>query len=305
METCINIARVGPEAPQPEEWRSYGPSASPAEITILNGFARVFAIREEVGAFSLKWIPQGAARYAVDRVQHRLEGDKVLLLHAGQPYEIEFLDRSGTESFCLFFAEPLLGQALASLDADGDACSAASSGRHVLEFADMVFTPPSGLMSALHRLRRGIGRLDDSAEQLEETLLSLLNDLATISQEHRQLAGKIPAKRPTTRRLLLGRLQRAKEMIDDAQGRPQPLEELARASCLSKFHLLRLFKATFDASPMEYAEQCRVARSKDLLRNTRRPIGDIAEQLGYESQGALARMFRRHVGMTPRAFRAS
>jgi len=93
-------------------------------------------------------------------------------------------------------------------------------------------------------------------------------------------------------------------MIEDFQGRPLGLDELAHAASLSKFHLLRLFKATFNVSPVEYADRCRVDRGKDLLRHTRLPIGRIAERLGYESQSAFTRMFRRHTGVTPRVFRS-
>jgi AraC-like DNA-binding protein len=149
-----------------------------------------------------------------------------------------------------------------------------------------------------------IGALDGPPERSEEMLLSLLGGLITISHDHRTLAENVPAKRPATRRMLLGRLQRAREMIEDHQGRPPPLEELARASCLSKFHLLRLFKATFEVPPLEYADRCRVERGKALLRQTRLSIGQVAERLGYESQSAFAKMFRRHVGVTPRNFRA-
>src|SRR5262245_64006081 len=123
METRINITPVGLQTPLEPGHRSYGPPACAREITVLNGFARHFSTCEARGAFSLKWIPRGAARYAVDRVEHKLTGDKVLLLHPGQPYEIEFLDRNGTESFCLFFSEPLLEEALASLDTDIEAAA--------------------------------------------------------------------------------------------------------------------------------------------------------------------------------------
>ena len=36
---------------------------------------------------------------------------KLLLLDAGQSYEVEFLDRTGTESFCLFFSNALVREA--------------------------------------------------------------------------------------------------------------------------------------------------------------------------------------------------
>jgi AraC-like DNA-binding protein len=306
MQTCISVARVGTDAPEQCGPQSYGPLTSPSKISILNGFAREFAVREEHGAFSLKWIPKGAARYEVDRTQHHLAGEKVLLLHPGQPYEVEFLDRSGTESFGLFFSEPLLKEVLADREVAGDLQPLARSGRlhDHSQSADMVFRPPVELTTVLRRLRRGIGDLDEPPARLEETLLSLLSDLIAIAHDHRRLAGNIPAKRQETRRLLLGRLQRAREMIEDHQGRPPPLDEVARASCLSKFHLLRMFKATFGVSPLEYADRFRVERSKDLLRHTGLSIGQVAERLGYESQSAFAKMFRRHVGMTPRVFRA-
>jgi AraC family transcriptional regulator len=104
--------------------------------------------------------------------------------------------------------------------------------------------------------------------------------------------------------MLLGRLQRAREMIEDRIDRPPTLDELAQASCLSKFHLLRLFAATFERSPTQYAEQCRLERARQLLLRTRQPVGRIAEKLGYESQSAFARMFRRRLGMTPSAYRS-
>jgi AraC family transcriptional regulator len=295
MDTRIDVIKA--KVPGPEWTRSYGAQASASRVSVLNGFAQKYSAYSATGAFSLKWIPRGSARYCVDRAQHRLAGEKVLLLHAGQPYEIDFLDRSGTESFCLFFSEALLKDALESVEAETEP--------RPLQFADMVFTPPAELTSALHQLRSVIGDHDVAPERLEEVLLSLLADLVTISRDHQQLVENIPAKRPQTRRLLLGRLQRAREMIDDHQGRPPPLAELARASALSKFHLLRLFKAAFGVSPVQYAEGCRMERGKHLLRQSHMPIASIAETLGYESQSAFTKMFRRHVGVTPHAYRTA
>ena len=193
MEVCITIARDGTELPGPAGTQSYGPLGSPSAIFILNGFARNFAIRNDHGAFSLKWIPKGAARYEVDRAQHHLVGDKVLLLHTGQSYEVEFLDRSGTESFCLFFSGPLLKEALADGEAYAELQPVGRLGRlrDQYQFADMVFQAPIELAATLHGLRRSIGTLDEPSERFEETVLSLLGDLAAISHNHRQLAHEV------------------------------------------------------------------------------------------------------------------
>lgn len=289
MRTRIHIDRVGPDVRGPSGTRSYGPVECASPISILNGFARRFSIANRDGAFSLKWIPQGAARYEVDGVQHRLAGERVLVLQAGQPYEVEFLDLRGTESFCLFFPAALLVEA--------------GSGRRDLQLADMVFKPPTHVSAALRHLRTKMAALETEPARLEEALLLLLADVSALDDEHRRLAERVPAKRPATRRRLLGRLQRAKEMIDDHQGHPPPLEALAEASALSVFHFLRLFTATFGLTPIAYADRRRVERAKQLLRSSRLTVAQTAERLGFESQSAFAKMFRRHVGVTPRLFR--
>jgi hypothetical protein len=72
LKTLLGIHSVGPDAPQrPRHW-SYGPPSSDAKIDVLNGFARDFAVFDRDGAFSLKWIPKGAAHYKVDRIHHHL-----------------------------------------------------------------------------------------------------------------------------------------------------------------------------------------------------------------------------------------
>jgi AraC family transcriptional regulator len=298
MQIGLSIDRVGTHVPRHAGRRSYGPASGASHIAILNGFARDFTAVNRDGAFSLKWIPRGAARYQVDQVQHRLEGDQVLLLQAGQPYEVEFLDRRGSESFCLFFSPALLGEAsVAWEEIDGGRIAGKPC------FADMVFTPPAGLLAALRGLRCRLDDVEAAPERLEEVLLSLLLDLAAIRSDHERLVARLPAKRARTRRLLLGRLQRAREMIEDHRGRPPSLEALAQASCLSRFHLLRLFKAVFGASPMAYAERCRMERAQGLLRHTPLSVAEVAGRLGYESQSAFAKAFRRHAGVTPRLFR--
>jgi AraC-like DNA-binding protein len=306
MQTRISIARVGPDAPGGFGTRSYGPTLDPRAVSIVNGFGREFCTYDEDGAFSLKWIPRGTARYRVDRVQHYLTGEKILVLQAGQPYEIEFLDRKGTESFCLFFPQSLVKETRADCELDDYLQFAARSRRRPddLQFADMVFKPPVGVSSVLRGLRQSIDNLEIAPERLEETLLSLLDHIVAIADGHRRLAERVPARRPGTRRRLLSRLQRAREIIEDHEGRQPALEELARACALSKFHFLRLFRATFELAPMAYADQYRAERAKDLLRHSRLTIGQTAERLGFESQSAFAKMFRRHVGVTPRDFRA-
>jgi AraC-like DNA-binding protein len=279
--------------------RAFGEEQSVSRIVVQNGRAREFGLYEPEGAFSLKWIPRGAALYGVDRLRHRLSGDDVLLLNAGQPYELEFLDRSGTESLCLFFSDPLVREAWSM----NRACRPSQAS--LPEFPDIVFRAQPVLATELAALRRETSDPQMPPQRLEEQLLLLLERLIETSQDHRRLLHRVPAERLRTQRMLLGRLQRARQLIEDTVGTMPTLDDLAAASGLSKFHMLRAFKAAFGSTPLKYAEACKINRAMLLLKDTRQSVGDIAAAVGYESQSAFTRSFARHTGVTPRTYRAA
>lgn len=307
MTIRVNIETVHGGAGGRSRRRSFGSGSADRQVTILNGFGRDFRAYQKSGAFSLKWIPRGTARYEVDGVRHHLSGDRVLMLYPGQPYEVAFQDRRGTESLCLFVSDALIEHLRTDIRESGGDPPGGLMGRpghpRLDRDADMVFRAPAATIGALNGLRHGLTRLADHPERLEEIALSLCDDLLCTSLDHRRLAARVPARRPRTRRALLGRLQRAREMIEDSPSDPPHLDVLARESGVSKYHLLRLFKATFGTAPWQYAQRRRVARGRLLLRDTNLPVGEIAARLGYESQSAFARAFRRHMGVAPGAYR--
>jgi hypothetical protein len=85
MQTRIDIVRADGDTPGQLATRSDGHAENPLAITVLNGTARNFVAHDSDGAFSLKWIPRGAACYRVARLHHHLSGELALLLQAGQP----------------------------------------------------------------------------------------------------------------------------------------------------------------------------------------------------------------------------
>jgi AraC-like DNA-binding protein len=281
--------------------RRLGDADSASAITLLSGRARQHWIRDAEGAFSIKWMPGGRAVYRTDGASHLLGGDRVVILNQAQPYELEFLDRSGAESFCVFISDDLVESAWRDLAAP-DLVDDAAAGRRIPQFPDLVFRPPPDIGDQLARLREDFGSGDPSELAAEERLLGLVSRLVASAQSHRRLAARLPAAKASTRRLLAARVERARELIEDSSEDPS-LDELARASALSKFHLLRLFKAAFGMTPSAYAGRRRMDRAKRLLAATPMTVTAIGAALGYESTSAFIRAFRRHFGVAPSAIR--
>ena len=67
--------------------------------------------------------------------------------------------------------------------------------------------------------------------------------------------------------------------------------------------LKRRFKAATGVSLIEYVQNLRIERGKELLESSKVPVEAISEQVGYSDASFFRRLFRRLVGLTPVAYR--
>lgn len=89
-----------------------------------------------------------------------------------------------------------------------------------------------------------------------------------------------------------------------APAEPWTLERLARVAGVSRSLFARRFATQVGESPMEYLRRWRMAMaSRLLLSDADREIEAIARAVGYESQYAFSRAFKRVVGEPPGRFR--
>lgn len=64
-------------------------------------------------------------------------------------------------------------------------------------------------------------------------------------------------------------------------------------------HLARVFRKFTGCSPAEFVRQRRLERAQVLVRDTMRPLADIAASCGYADQSHFSNVFRRETGHTP------
>jgi AraC-like DNA-binding protein len=78
---------------------------------------------------------------------------------------------------------------------------------------------------------------------------------------------------------------------------------LARRVGLSRPAFARRFVADRGVSPLRYLARERMQHAAELLRRTDWNLAEIAERVGYDSQFAFNRAFKRHHHQSPGAFR--
>jgi AraC-like DNA-binding protein len=79
--------------------------------------------------------------------------------------------------------------------------------------------------------------------------------------------------------------------------------DLASIVRLSPCHFSRVFRDSFGCSPLEYVTRRRVEHAQGLMLSTDAPLCQIALDCGMADQAHFSRLFRRHVGETPRSWR--
>ena len=82
------------------------------------------------------------------------------------------------------------------------------------------------------------------------------------------------------------------------------LEEISRQTYYSKAFLNRIFNKHVGKSIMQYYNNLKIKEAKKLLRKDQSP-SVIAVQLCFESATYFTKVFKKHVGMTPSAYRKS
>ena len=115
--------------------------------------------------------------------------------------------------------------------------------------------------------------------------------------------------RAESRRLLLdesGRrafghgLAAAADMAHRRLGDALRVADLAAAACMSESAFYRAFQNEFGQTPLAYLTGLRVERARALLAEPGRSVTDVAAAVGFDSVSHFIRVYRAHVGRTPK-----
>jgi AraC-like DNA-binding protein len=135
------------------------------------------------------------------------------------------------------------------------------------------------------------------------TVLAKLSELMFVEAIRRHIEGLPPEQSGWLAGLRDRFVAKALALMHTKPAHEWTTEELARAVGLSRSALADRFSGLVGQPPMQYLTRWRLQLAADLLRNGRRAIAAIAEDVGYDSEAAFNRAFKRELGSTPAAWR--
>ena len=96
---------------------------------------------------------------------------------------------------------------------------------------------------------------------------------------------------------------RALSLIHEKPAEAWTLERLSEEAGLSRSSLHERFVHFIGQPPMQYLTQWRMQVASGLLRDTNAKLVEVALDVGYESEAAFSRAFKRVAGLSPGAWR--
>ncbi len=141
-----------------------------------------------------------------------------------------------------------------------------------------------------------------------DLMLALLSRIASPSLAHMVTRYVVLDERVSQARyMVMQHLQRSDPTLRSLErfisrniDRQLTLAELARAAATSPRTLARRVHEGLGMTPLELVQRMRVAHAAHLLETTHASVEEIAARVGYADAAAFRRVFRRHLGETPR-----
>ena len=98
-------------------------------------------------------------------------------------------------------------------------------------------------------------------------------------------------------------VSRALGLMHASMGQAWSVEKLAREAGLSRSGLAERFTRVIGVAPMHYLADWRLQVAGQKLKDSNDPLVQIAEQVGYESEAAFSRAFKKKFGAAPATWR--
>lgn len=95
------------------------------------------------------------------------------------------------------------------------------------------------------------------------------------------------------------RIARVLQAVHDHPGKAWTMQSMAALACMSRSAFAERFTQLMKVPPIQYVKQWRVTLAEQWLRDRQQSVAGIAQQLGYSSEAAFRRLFKRVSGLCP------
>jgi AraC-like DNA-binding protein len=158
------------------------------------------------------------------------------------------------------------------------------------------------VQARLAPLMRALSIESENGQPGWQTIMTRLMDILFV-QVIRLWLGEQPSDSHWLSALNDRQIHRALALMHEKPEYPWTLESLSRQVGLSRSPFAAKFARFVGEPPLTYLARLRIQRAARALRERKVPLIEAAQIAGYSSEIAFGRAFKRHMGITPGAYR--
>jgi len=136
-----------------------------------------------------------------------------------------------------------------------------------------------------------------------ETVVRRLADILLVHAIRAHVTQGGNGVRGWLRALLDSQISEALAIIHKETAEPWTVESLASRVAMSRSAFAERFSTLVGVPPLTYLTRLRMHHACHLLATSHLHVKEIAAQVGYDTEGAFHKTFKRTIGFTPRLYR--
>lgn len=252
-----------------------------ADVFFSGSLCGISSFNEDKDVSALHFLESGTMTLTTQQ-GHSLElnAGSVIFFPSGNQHSIKIAQTVDAKLVCATVKIPLLHQQILADNLPVFLCFNIADEAAITQTAELIF---SEAFTEQHGRQMMINRLCDIfiLQMLRSVIQKGVMELSTIAaQSHSTLAPLIQA-------------------IKQQPEQEWSVDDMAATVAMSRSKFAALFKETVGQSPMEYVTGYRMLKAQELLKKNL-PVGLVANDVGYENASSLAKVFKKHFGITPK-----
>lgn len=263
---------------------------------------RLFHLRDELGReveghyhefYKLVFFRCGRVSYSVDGRQSDLQTGDIVLVPMGSVHRVT-ADSGVAYERVIVYLSPQFVRRMSTPQCDLDRCFSVcrERGRHVLRPEREAMR---SLWNTMERLERAIAEEDFGAKLLSDSLLTELL-IALARQAAAQEDRLAPAHSGDSKAIAL------LHYINEHLAEDISIDALAERFFISKYHMMRLFRAETGFTIHAYITEKRLLAAREMIFSGK-SAADACYDCGYRDYSAFSRAFKKQFGFSPRGGR--